>query len=426
MRALNHLPRSALWGIGDQALSSVTNFAISLFAARTLQVDEFGGFSIVFVTYTVALGLHRALASDPLVIRYAGAGSVRQREGIAVASGVALLVGIVAGLLCIVVSFAFEQRLADGLRALALTLPGLLLQDLWRFAFFASRRGGFAFLNDLIWAVALSAGLAVAAVAGNVTTAGLIGVWGGAGTLAALAGAFQAGVRLRPGRALQWWREQRDLAGRFLAEFFANFGAQQLTVYGIGTVLGLSAVGALRGAQLLLGPLNVPLMASGLVGIPEGVRLLGGGSERLRRLSLTISLGLLMLVLGWGALLFLMPEAVGLSLLRANWQPARAVLLPIMLGFAGSGVSTGAVSGLRALAAARRSVRVSAVISVCTFTMMIGAGLAGGLEATAWAYAVVRWFGAGLWWQQYWAALAEHTSVDRTTVRSERSDVAPE
>jgi hypothetical protein len=121
-----------------------------------------------------------------------------------------------------------------------------------------------------------------------------------------------------------------------------------------------------------------------------------------------------------------MPEAVGFGLLRANWAAARAVLLPIMLGFAGSGVSVGAVSGLRALAAARRSLRVSAVISMCTFTMMLGAGLASGLEAAAWAYAVVRWLGAGLWWQQYWAALAEHTSGDRTTVRSARSDVAPQ
>lgn len=400
--------------------------AIGLFAARALQVEEFGGFSIVFVTYTVALGLYRAVASDPLVVRYAEAGNIRQREGIAAASGVALVIGILAGALCALVSFAFEEELRDGLRALAVMLPGLLLQDLWRFAFFASRRGRLALFNDLVWAVGLAGGLAIVAAQGNVTIAWLFGVWGGAGTLAAVAGAFQVGMRPRPGRALRWWSEQRDLAPRFVAEFLAKVGAGQLTVYAIGAVLGLSAVSALRGASILLGPLNVPLMASGLAGIPEGARLLRGGSERLRRLSLTISLGLLVLVLAWGALLLLLPEVVGLAFLRDNWSAARVVLLPITLALAGTGVSEGAMVGLRALAAARRSLRVSALTSICAFIAVVAAALGQGLEAAAWTLAIVSWFGAGLWWQQYLVALAEHGAKMSNVTESPLTDKVTE
>ena len=39
--------------------------------------------------------------------------------------------------------------------ALGVTLPLLMLQDSWRFAFFALGRGSQAFLNDSVWAVGL-------------------------------------------------------------------------------------------------------------------------------------------------------------------------------------------------------------------------------------------------------------------------------
>jgi hypothetical protein len=37
--------------------------------------------------------------------------------------------------------------------ALGFGLPGILLQDSYRFAYFAQGRGDKAFVNDLLWAV---------------------------------------------------------------------------------------------------------------------------------------------------------------------------------------------------------------------------------------------------------------------------------
>ena len=401
-----------VWGIGDQAVSSATNFAISFVAARNLSVIDFGGFSVVFVTYTVALGLYRAVAGDPLLVRYSDASSSEQREGVGAASGVALLVGLLAGGACLLSSFAFDEVLAGPLRALAVTLPGLLLQDLWRFAFFAQRRGQLAFFNDVIWAVALVVGLILVAL-DKVTSSSLIVVWGGAGTLAAVAGAIQVGSRPRPERVLMWWSQQRDLVPRFLAEFLAIFGAAQLTIFGIGAVIGLSAVGALRGAWILLGPLNVPLMASGLVAIPQGVRLLRSGPGPLRRLSIKLSIVLLASILSWGTVLLLVPDAGGLALLHENWSAARSVLLPLVLAMAGTGLSLGAIVGLRALAAARRSLTASTVTSILTFTGAVGAALVGGLEMAAWTLAAVSWFGVAVWWRQYVEAIADHVRKER-------------
>jgi len=39
--------------------------------------------------------------------------------------------------------------------ALGVVLPAMLLQDSWRFAFFAAGRGSRAFLNDVCWTIAL-------------------------------------------------------------------------------------------------------------------------------------------------------------------------------------------------------------------------------------------------------------------------------
>jgi O-antigen/teichoic acid export membrane protein len=407
VKARQYLASRAFWGIADQALSSITNFGIGLFAARVLSIGDFGSFSIVFVTYTVALGLYRAVAGDPLLVRYTDGTRARQQQGIEAASGITLLVGLFAAAACAATSLIFDETLAEGIRALAIVLPGLLLQDLWRFAFFASRRGHLALANDLIWAVALALGLVLISARDHATPATLIEIWGLAGGIAAVVGAFQLGTWPRPQRAFTWLREQRDIAPRFLAEFFATFGASQATFYGIGAILGLAAVGALRGGWLLLGPLNIPLMASSLVGIPEGVRLLRGGAERLKRLSLTLSTALLALVVGWGVVLLLLPDVLGVAVLRANWFAARLVLLPLVIAFSGMAVGVGATVGLRALAAAHRSLRASVLTSVITFVGMTAAALMGGLQLATWTFAVVAWVGTGLWWHQYLEAISD-------------------
>src|SRR5947208_3512481 len=39
------------WGIIDQGLSSLTNLVVSLSVARTLGAEQFGAFSLAYVTY---------------------------------------------------------------------------------------------------------------------------------------------------------------------------------------------------------------------------------------------------------------------------------------------------------------------------------------------------------------------------------------
>ncbi|MGH3932903.1 MAG: hypothetical protein ACRDTF_23345, partial [Pseudonocardiaceae bacterium] len=85
------------WGLGDQAVSSLTNFAVGIYVARSLGVADFGIFSLAWVTYGVVLNISRGLATDPLVVRFSGEPTESWRTAVSRTSGTALLVGLGAG-----------------------------------------------------------------------------------------------------------------------------------------------------------------------------------------------------------------------------------------------------------------------------------------------------------------------------------------
>src|SRR4026209_149464 len=60
------------WGLADQALSSLTNFALGVFVARTVGIEEFGAFSLVFAVYLLVMSVCREFPMEPLQIRYSG------------------------------------------------------------------------------------------------------------------------------------------------------------------------------------------------------------------------------------------------------------------------------------------------------------------------------------------------------------------
>ncbi len=142
------------WGVADQALSSLTNFALAVLVARTVSTSSLGAFGLAFATYTITLGATRALCSEPLTVRYSATGEREWRDGASAATGVALVLGVVAGLLCIAAAFLFGGTLRPSLIVLGIGMPGLIVQDTWRNAFFCHLRGAYAFVNDLAWAVA--------------------------------------------------------------------------------------------------------------------------------------------------------------------------------------------------------------------------------------------------------------------------------
>ncbi|MEU5055311.1 hypothetical protein ACFC18_34930 [Streptomyces sp. NPDC056121] len=394
------------WGLADQAASSLSNFAVGIYVARSLGVTAFGVFSLAWVTYGVVLSVSRGVGTDPLVVRFSGVPDASWRGAVARSSGTALGVGAAIGTVCLAVGLALGGSVGIAFACLGVMLPGLLLQDAWRYAFFAAGTGRKAFVNDLVWGVALVPAMVVAARVGSV--AAFVLAWGASAAVAALYGCLQSGIRPRLTGARQWLSTHRDLGYRYLVENTCLSGASQLRAYGLGAIVGVGAVGAVRGAELLLGPFLAVLMGLSLVTVAEAARVLRQAPHRLGSFCLLLGGGQAVAALLWGTALLLMPDRLGEFVLGDVWHDASQLILPAVLGVAGAGLGTGAAAGLRALAAARRSLRSQLFASACYVSGGLGGAVAAGTVGSAWGVAVATLCGSAVWWLQLRTALREH------------------
>ena len=144
------MARRLSWGIADQAVCSLTNFLLSVFVARSLGAAQFGAFSLAYVTYGFAINASRGLSIEPLLVRFSTANLATWRRATAGSTGTALLVGLATGTIALAAGLLIGGTTGLAFVALGLMLPGLLLQDSWRYAFFALGRGHHALINDTV------------------------------------------------------------------------------------------------------------------------------------------------------------------------------------------------------------------------------------------------------------------------------------
>jgi O-antigen/teichoic acid export membrane protein len=400
------------WGLADQAVSSLTNFAVSLYVAHSLGPTQFGAFSLAYVTYSFVLNASRGLATDPLLVRFSGAELPAWRRAVTSCTGTALGVGLLAGLGMLGAAALLHGTSSVAFLAIGLTMPGLMLQDSWRYAFFALGRGSQAFLNDTIWALVMVPGLLYLRVSHNENVFWFILVWGAAATVAAVAGPLQARVVPRLTDAWKWVSQHRDLAFRYLTVNTSNSGSAQLRAYGVGGLVGLAAVGYLQAAGLLMGPFLVVLMGISLVTVPEAARALRKSLRHLRIYCLVLSCAVAVAALLWSAaILVLLPRGLGHLVLRSDWEPTYPLVVPLTIAIMAQCFVDGASAGLRALGSAGRNVRAQLIQSATFVTLaLVGAAVAprqyGAFGALA-GSAAATIFAAVLWWWHLRAALRE-------------------
>lgn len=396
------------WGLADQAVSSLTNFAVSLYVAHSLGPTQFGAFSLAYVTYAFVLNASRGLATDPLLVRFSGAELSAWRRAVTSCTGTALGTGVLAGLGMLGAAALLHGTSRVAFLAIGLTMPGLMLQDSWRYAFFALGRGGQAFLNDTIWALVMVPGLLYLRVSHNEDVFWFILVWGSAATVAAVAGQWQARVVPRLADAWKWVSQHRDLAFRYLAVNTSSSGSAQLRAYGIGALVGLAAVGYVQAANLLMGPFLVVLMGISLVTVPEAARVLRNSPQHLRLYCLLLSCGVAVAALAWsGAIFVLLPRGLGELVLRSLWRPTYPLVLPLTVAIMAQCFVDGAAAGLRALGSASRNVRAQLIQSaVYVGCALLGAARYGAFGAVC-GGAAATVFAAVLWWWHLRSALRE-------------------
>ena len=394
-------------------MCSVSNAAISFYVARELGATQFGAFSLAYVTYSFALTASRGLATDPLLVRFSGTHLVTWRRAVAHCTGTALVTGLLTGACALVAAAVLGGAPGLAFLALGLVLPGLLLQDSWRYSFFALGRGSQAFINDTIWTLTLVPPLLFLRITHHNTVFWFIIAWGAAATVAACVGPLQARVLPRPPNVWTWVSQHRDLGFRYLAENASNSGAGQLRIYGVGAIAGLATVGYVQAAGLLMGPFLVIFLGISLVTVPEATRVLRHSPRHLRLYCVLVGAGMAVLALVWGgALLIALPRGLGELLLgKQLWRPASRLVVPFTISVMGACVIAGATAGLHALGAARRSLRAMVLSSA----VYLGCGLVGaylgGATGTVLGVALATWVGALLWWWQLGLAMRESGKI---------------
>ncbi len=312
-------------------------------------------------------------------------------------TGTAAVVGLATGACVLAAAALLGGAVRSAFLALGLTLPGLLLQDSWRYSFFALGRGSQAFLNDIVWAVTLLPALVLLRVTGHANVFWFVFAWGAAAAVAAAVGPLQARVIPRLSGTWEWVSRHRDLGPRYLAEGTSYSAAAQLRTYGIGLILGLAAVGLRAGCRHADGP-HSRSSSSGCPWSPfrrpPESCVARHGTCRCSACSSAVDSRCV--GLAWGVVLLVaLPRGLGDWLLGPIWRPTYPLVLPQTLFVMGQAMRRSAPAractpwGPRGGACARPSSRRPPISAAGWWALF-----AGGAVGTCAAPPSPTWIGA--------------------------------
>ncbi|WP_432563182.1 MATE family efflux transporter [Kineococcus sp. SYSU DK003] len=390
-----------VWNIGDQLISSANNFLVQIVIAKSVSEDDFGTFAIVFSIFSVATGFFRALSTSPIGMRFAAADDREFGRVTAGSTGLTLVGSLLLGLVLVLAGLLvpFPTVLAHSLIALGLIVPGLLMQDAWRQVLFARLRPAAACLLDATWGVLQLTAVVVLFTAGVHSVPAYVLAWGGAALAASFVGLGAMRTRPRPGLALGWLREQFSLTRYLVPEYVLLQSGAQIAVLVVAGVAGTVAAGALRGANMLTVPATI--LSTGLMtfAIPELARRRDRTTRRGWSVAALVISGLIVVTgVVWGSLFLLLPDGVGLWLLGDSWAGTKEVLIPIIVGQAGSALSVGPAAVLYANEGAKVTMRLHAVYAVLLIGLSTAGAVLFGAVGTAWGMAGAFWLTAPWWY----------------------------
>lgn len=384
------------WTVIDQGLSSLSNIALSIMVARNVSASAFGAFSVAFLVYGIAVAVVRPVAGQPLQIRHTGLSNEGFARQVSRAQGMTLLLGFAAAGVSAVVGGVGSGLMREAMWALAVVIPLLVLQETCRLAFFAHERADRAALIDGIWVAAMIVALAAVLLSGRHSVGLLILAWGAAGGVSAVVGLALLHAVPRIRQAWSWWRSERSIAGYLLGEYVLGLGAAQFGILLVGVLASQTAVGSLRAAQVLLGPLSILGVAAFNSVIPEVSRS-RGNSRREVTVGLVATAAMGLLTLSYASVLLLLPDRIGAELFGETWQGASAVLLAMCLSSLCSGMACGPAAVLYGLGQAKKTFAINCIKAPVLFAVLIPMTLHGGVMGAAWGLCIVEAFVLPFW-----------------------------
>jgi O-antigen/teichoic acid export membrane protein len=399
---------TALWSLGDQALSSGTNFILMILVARSVSATEFGAFAIAVSVYLLCLMLGRSSVSEAMVLSLGRTGSLVQTEAAAGFKATVLLSGAAAIVIASVAAFLPSGAMATILLVLAIGLPGLLAQDYKRLVFFARGEPQKAFASDALWAVLQVLGISLATASGVQSPAVLMGIWAASALTSGLVWPSVTRGWLRQS-GIGWLRRESGLVVPLAGEGVLSQGLNQASVFALGAIAGLADAGAYRAAQSLFGPITVLMLGLRTAVLPRLMSMRTGAIPRALRLATGVAFVGAVVTAVWGGALVMLPDSVGREILGPTWAAAAVLLWLVAIDRTFNTLTVGSALRLRVLL----RVRISFLVRVISAATGFGVSVLGAVVAGAWGVALgaaaVAPLLALLWW--YAAARARRSSL---------------
>jgi hypothetical protein len=395
-----HVPLGAQWSIGDQALSSATNLALSVLVASSSSARTFGAVGVIVAAYLLEVSVLRGAVGDLYTVyRSEDGGLVEKRQAVGATTAIAVGLAVVhAG-----VGLAFGGTMRSLLLAFALLTPGLLLQDTSRLLLLAEKQVRRSFTSNVVWAGIQVLGSGAVYLTTR-SAAGYLIAWGVAGTGSAVYSLGRLGVAPIPAAGMEWFRRFRGLSAGWALEYLATVGPAQLLTWGIGAVGGLAELAAYRGALVLVGPATVLLAGIRIVCLPAAAATkhdVPRFRQLMQRMELALCAGALMTTLP----LLAMPDFLGRTVLGVSWGGTAKVLPFVVLDRIAAATSVASVIGLRVARAHRQLFLLRVLTAVAGVGLGMAGAVWGGAVGSAAGFGVVTLVTLPLWRGSYRRAI---------------------
>lgn len=402
-----------VWTVLSQAASSLSNVAAAAAVAHAGSTEHFGALSLSFATYFFALETVRALTGEVLIARCSGSNPTRLRRPVNDAASYAFVAGAAIGLGMIATGFALSGPAQTALCMVGAAMPFLCAQDAWRLGSIAAGAPIAAARADTAWLAAELTGFALLFATGAASLASLASVWAIGGVLSAIVAAHPWAGATAPslGRARRWHQRHGAFGHRLCADYLLDACSLWGAIAVAGAVAGYSAVAALGGGRVLLGPIGVLFVSAATVVTSEGVRARTTDLRWARLLPRVTAGALVAGVLCWSALLRFGPDWFGRAVLAESYSLVEPIIVPLGVYTAARAVINMSRASMRIWGAVDVSVATMAVVAPAAAALSVIGAAAGGGRGAAIALAAGAVASAMVWAWRAEAVASAHPST---------------
>ena len=322
----------------SQLVSSLGSFLLNLNIANKARTPaDFGVFSIVFLIYVFTLGIFRSITVSPLLFKE----SLRDAQPLdALKAG--CINSIIFGFIIVLSSVFLKGDVVPLLRILGIGIPGLLIQDSFRYYFFSLSRPRKSFSIDLAWTSTFCICVFVLErlTSIEIGTLGVFGIWCLGAYLSIFVEIYLLSSSIVRARYSRWYRSCKPILKDSLIDYIVTYASSTILVVLFISKSSFEEVAGYRAAVALL---SLGAIALAAFSVSE-VRFMASSVSIAKTTAGSI---FRRLIFGPLALIVILPLLFPILQIRFpflffgdSWEEAKRFILPISASYVVASLAT--------------------------------------------------------------------------------------